>query len=101
LPLALARNYDALVGDGKDNVLIAITGANGDGVAIVDLSSLSEPSPLPYLKDHAEMAHAPGLNERSFVRAVPSDQANGTAVPPIVPRSVIKHVNNERLVRHR
>lgn len=48
LPFALATNYDALVEDGKDNVLLAITGANGDGIAVVDLTSIAEPSPLPY-----------------------------------------------------
>lgn len=48
LPFALSQNYDALVADGKDNVLIAITGQNSDGIAVVDLTSLSEPAPLPY-----------------------------------------------------
>jgi hypothetical protein len=48
LPVALSANYDALVSDGKDNVLVAITGQNGDGIAVVDLSSLPEPLPLPY-----------------------------------------------------
>lgn len=49
LPFALSTNYDALVGDGKDNVLIAISGSTGNGVAVLDLSSISEPSPLPYV----------------------------------------------------
>jgi len=48
LPVELSTNYDALVADGKDNVLIAITGENGDGIAVVDLSSIQEPAPLPY-----------------------------------------------------
>jgi WD40 repeat protein len=48
LPFALSPNYDALVSDGMDNVLLAITGANGDGVAVVDLTSIAEPPPLPY-----------------------------------------------------
>jgi len=48
LPFALSANYDALVEDGLDNKLIAITGANGDGIAVVDLTSLKEPGPLPY-----------------------------------------------------
>jgi hypothetical protein len=47
LPVSLSPNYDALVADGKDNVLIAITG-NGDGIAIVDLTSIKEPPPLTY-----------------------------------------------------
>lgn len=48
LPVALSLNYDALVSDGTDNVLVAITGANGEGVAIVDLTSIPEPTPLSY-----------------------------------------------------
>ncbi|MFZ0956953.1 MAG: hypothetical protein WAN60_11470 [Candidatus Sulfotelmatobacter sp.] len=47
LSVSLSSNYDALVSDGKDNVLIAITG-NGDGIAIVDLTSIQEPPALPY-----------------------------------------------------
>ena len=30
LPISLCPNYDALVSDGKDNILVAITGQNGD-----------------------------------------------------------------------
>ncbi len=43
LSFALSANYDALVDDGKDNVLLAITGETGDGIAIIDLTSLAEP----------------------------------------------------------
>ncbi len=48
LPFALSTNYDALVEDGQDNKLIVITGVNGDGIAVVDLSSIVEPGPLSY-----------------------------------------------------
>lgn len=48
LPFALSTNYDALAQDGQDNTLITITGATGDGIAVVDLTSLKEPGPLPY-----------------------------------------------------
>jgi hypothetical protein len=34
-------NRDALVRDGTDNVLIAITDASGDGIAALDSTSLS------------------------------------------------------------
>lgn len=101
LPLALSQNYDALVGDGNDNILIAITGANRNGIAIVYLSSLSDPARLLYLKNYVEMAHAAGLNERPSLRSALGNQANGTAVPPIVHRSVIKHAIDEIMVRHR
>jgi hypothetical protein len=47
LSVSLSSAYDALVTDGKDNVLIGITG-NGDGVAVIDLTSIKEPGPLPY-----------------------------------------------------
>ena len=40
LPLKLSPIHDALVADGRDNVLVAITGAQGDGIAVIDLSSL-------------------------------------------------------------
>jgi len=47
LPVAMSSNYDALAVDGKDNILIAITG-EGDGIAIVDLSSIAEPNTPAY-----------------------------------------------------
>jgi hypothetical protein len=96
LPLGLSQNYDALVGDGKDNILIAITGSKGGGISIVDLRSLSEPAPLPYLKNHAEVSDASRLNERVSLGAVPANQATRTAMPPLVPRSVVKHATNRR-----
>jgi len=46
----LSTNYDALVSDGTDNILIALTGTSGDGIALVDLSSISEPTALPYVR---------------------------------------------------
>lgn len=50
LPISLSANYDALVADGKDNVLVAIAGINGDGgVAVVDFDSLPLPPPAPLL----------------------------------------------------
>lgn len=54
LPMSLSENYDALVSDGTDKVLVAITGTSGDGVAVVDLSSIQEPQPLPYARTHSE-----------------------------------------------
>ncbi|MDR3776145.1 MAG: hypothetical protein P4K97_04565 [Terracidiphilus sp.] len=50
LPVALSENFDALVSDGTDNVLIAITGQTSSSIAVVDLSSLAVPAPLPYLR---------------------------------------------------
>ena len=48
LPVSLSPNYDALVADGRDNILVAITGSTGNGIAVVDLTSILEPGPLPY-----------------------------------------------------
>lgn len=48
LPVPLSANYDSLVADGQDNVLILISGSSGNGIAILDLSSVQEPAPLPY-----------------------------------------------------
>jgi hypothetical protein len=45
LPVSLSPNYDALVADGRDNVLVAVTGTAGNGIALVDLTSLIEPPP--------------------------------------------------------
>jgi hypothetical protein len=54
LPFDLSQNYDALVSDGQDNITVAITGKTGDGIAVVDLTSISEPPPLTYAKRRAD-----------------------------------------------
>ena len=51
MPFSLSTKYDALVANGKDNVLIAITGQSGTGIAVVDLTSIQEPPPLPYYRN--------------------------------------------------
>jgi hypothetical protein len=48
LPVALSQEFDALVADGTDNLLVGITGTTGSGIALIDLTSLSEPAALPY-----------------------------------------------------
>lgn len=48
LSAPLTPNYRALIGDEEDNILLAITGDTGDGIAVIDLSSIPEPNPLPY-----------------------------------------------------
>ena len=53
-PVPLSTNYDAMVSDGTDNILIGITGTTGDGIAVVDLSSLVEPGPLPYFRQEIQ-----------------------------------------------
>jgi hypothetical protein len=93
LPVALSQNYDALVEDGKDNVLIAITGVNSDGIAVVDLSSVSEPPPLPFFKSSSPSAInrvVPGRDPRSA--SITSHGLNRTESSPTVPRRVV-HVS--------
>lgn len=48
LPLELSPNYRALIPDGKDKIMMAITGNTGNGIAVMDLTGVSEPGPLPY-----------------------------------------------------
>jgi IPT/TIG domain len=84
LPVALSQNFDALVSDGEDNVLVAITGQAGSGIAIVDLSSVSEPAPLPY--------RVSGLRAAAFD---PGTFVGSSAAH----RSTIRHVANELPLR--
>ena len=49
LPMQLSPNFRALVSNNKDSQLVAITGATGNGIAVIDLNSLPEPAPLLYL----------------------------------------------------
>jgi hypothetical protein len=56
LPVVLSPNFDALADDGTDNILVAITGT-GNGIAIIDLTSVSEPPPLPYETRSASRTH--------------------------------------------
>jgi hypothetical protein len=49
LPVALSPNFRALVSNNRDNRIVAITGSAGDGIAVIDLSSLPEPAPVTWL----------------------------------------------------
>jgi hypothetical protein len=71
LPFTLSPNYDALVDDGKDNVLIAITGQSGNGIAVINLSELPEPPPLPYATAPGTLAMAHFVQKRVAVGAAP------------------------------
>jgi hypothetical protein len=55
-PYMFGQYFDALVAEGVDNVLVAITGKTGDGVSVIDLSGIAEPSPLPYPEPEHEHA---------------------------------------------
>jgi YVTN family beta-propeller protein len=97
--IPLSPNYDALVSDGKDNILVAITGTTGAGVAIVDLSSIPEPAPLPYIAAAANPSRAINMrnSERSDASANRRPKEKKSAAPP----HVIPHVTNPNLLRPR
>jgi WD40 repeat protein len=70
LPFALSQNFDALVSDGRDNSLIAITGAGGTGIAVIDLTALPEPAPPPYTPEHRgglRRTTPPQIGARQFI----------------------------------
>ncbi len=77
--ISFAPAFDTLVADGKDNVLIGIVGANGNQIAIIDLSSLPEPPPLPFAALGAR--RTPGFALRSTAR-ISSQSAVNTPRPP-------------------
>ena len=87
LPVSLSQNYDALVSDGQDNSLLAITGSTGDGVAIVDLTSLSVPPPLAYEVPVRTELHSESTRIKStgILNGLPS------------PQRAVKHVMRETI----
>lgn len=68
LPFDLAENFDALVSNSTDNVLVAITGQSGTGVAVIDLTSLPEPGSLSY---NNQSSSIPGAYWTQSKTAVP------------------------------
>jgi hypothetical protein len=97
LPFALSTNYDALVADGEDNLFVAITGTNGNGIAVVDLTSLPEPPALVYAsKYRSHPRHA--LQER---RRVDSKQISGTYIGRSLGLRAILHVTRDWLPDYR
>jgi hypothetical protein len=101
LPFALSINYDAVVDDGKDNILIAITGSNGNGVAVVDLTSIPDPAVAPYtreteLRKHRSAKILGGQNRAPRYRApeIRSQSLPGMRMIPHVTKST--HFNQSR-----
>jgi WD40 repeat protein len=97
LPVLLSTGYDSLVSDGQDDVLIAITGANSDAIAVADLSSVAEPPPLPYPLEAAVRA-SPTIHSD-----VAQTDAHGATGGEINPRAtghrVVPHIINPPLLR--
>jgi hypothetical protein len=54
VPSTLSPNYRALISNQQDSRLVAITGATGNGIAVIDLNSLPEPQPLTYALSKGE-----------------------------------------------
>ncbi len=86
-PFTLTTNYDAVAVDGKDNILLVITGATGTGIAVVDLTSIAEPPPLPYLRKHLNRALQMSLRNRPAQSRRPNQQK-----PPLAKLRHIPHV---------
>jgi hypothetical protein len=97
IPFTLSANYDALVSDGKDNVIVAITGETGDGIAVIDLSSLPEPIPsattsrnhrLPMAKWTVEAATRKPLTDAT--RRALGNPEKPSLRPPHVTKSLLR-----------
>jgi len=93
-PVPLSTNYDAMVSDGKDNILIAITGTAGSGIAVVDLSSLQEPAPLPYSAMESSQARVAGA---SVTRVISHGATGSNTEEPAMHRRTMPHVTNPSL----
>jgi WD40 repeat protein len=97
-PVPLSTNFDALVSDGKDSVLIAITGANGDGIAVVDLSAVPEPAPLSYATGIESSASRIATSNRSAAR---SSTSQASPSRPAAGHPRIRHLMNPSVVHSR
>jgi IPT/TIG domain-containing protein len=97
LPMLLSSGYDALVSDGQDDVLIAITGTNSDGIAVVDLSSVTEPPPLQY---SLEAARSLSQAIHSNVAKTKGDDTTARELDaPAAKRRVVPHITNPPILR--
>jgi hypothetical protein len=83
----VSTNYDALVSDGKDDLVIVITGTSGDGIAVLDLSSFAEAA----LKTSSQQAY-------KREPAVKSEAAVGTRIHEEIKRQTpvgrVPHIVN-------
>jgi hypothetical protein len=93
LPVTLSGNYDALVDDGKDNVLVAIIGQTGNGIAVIDLTSLPEP---PQMSAASRLSLLPmarwtndGITKKPEV-AVRKSTSQGFGQAPTRPQHILR-----------
>ena len=90
LPVALSINYDALVADGKDNILVAITGETGDGIAVIDLSSIKEQPGLSYSSSLVSDFPSPTRRPESNIQPLISHKQSTKRVSSALRR--VRHV---------
>jgi hypothetical protein len=90
----LSQNYNALVSDGTDNVLIAITDTTGDGIAVLGLTSLSQPAPLPYASEATRSPEGQRELLRPKPAATPSQTRDGLTRSLDIPISRITHATS-------
>jgi hypothetical protein len=99
LPFALSQNYDAMVGDGKDNVFLAITGTTGNGIAVIDLNSIAEPAPLSYLDDAAFRSRAAASSASCTTDYVRPNARIEGSTQTFMPGAAIRHVANRSIMQ--
>lgn len=75
LPVPVSTNYDALVSDGKDNILIVITGTDGNGIAVLDLTSLPQAAPLSLAVESLNVTDRENTRNSAKVTSETSTQA--------------------------
>jgi len=96
LPVSLSPQFDALVSDGKDNILVALL-SNGSGIMVIDLTSIVEPSFSLY--DHAFWSQAnlaAGLGARWWTRTKPAKAADAQRRQVLRFPRPIKHDSNAK-----
>ncbi|WP_260706766.1 hypothetical protein [Edaphobacter flagellatus] len=89
LPIKVSSSYRALVSDPKDSVQIAIVDG-GAGIAIIDLGSIPEPDPIPFLRSIS------GPNPQ--IQESPA-QPRRTPIPATLPRHRTQPLFDGSIVR--
>ncbi len=81
LPLKLSDGFDSLVSNGQNNVLLAIVNSpeTANAVAVLDLTSVAEPAPLPYSTSAAPSSVS--ATSHSVGRAAAESQKAPNAAP--------------------
>jgi hypothetical protein len=86
-----------MVRDGADNILIAITDATGGGIAVLDLTSMSESAPLPYMSDAAQRPGTLRVPVSEKPTAIARHTGSGPVAGHVVPLWQIPHESSSIL----